>query len=412
MSPKKTARTKKTPKHIEHKHLDKIGEVAVYYGFNPKQSPEIKKVDMDNAKSLLEGDYIDDEENHGHLPLHVEEKISLLRMYQDEQLHTQPQPVMFYFKEPFKNSLKKTGYHRYADLEIIGTSRPIAEATLIQTARGILAEEGYDDICVEVNSIGDRDSIARFTRELTNYYRKHINEMTPECRQMLKRDPFELLGGHDEACLKINENAPRSMAFLTESSRSHFREVLEYLEALEISYTINDKLVGNRKYCTETVFAIINNKHDPKKSRDHKILAIGVRYDGLAKRVGLKREIQGAGLSILIRGNHPELRKSVQKTRRPWASFVQLGFESKLVSLKVIEALRMVKIPLCLSLAKDRLSAQVSLVEKEHAPYTLIIGKKEAVEKSAIVRNTHTHSQETVMIKDLPTYMKKLERGL
>lgn len=412
MSSKKSARKDKSPKHIEHKHLDKVGEIAVYYGFMPKQSPEIKRIDMENAKSLLEGDHIDNEEDHGHLPLHVEEKIALLRMYQDENMHAGPQPVMLYFKEPFKGSLKKTGFHRYADLEIIGTSGSIAEATLIQTARGILAEEGYDDIGVEINSIGDRDSIARFTRELVNYYRKHINEMTPECRQMLKRDPFELLSGHDEACLKINENAPKPMAFLTEASRNHLREVLEYLEALNIPYVINDRLVGNRKYCTETVFAIVNQKYVPKKSRDHKILAIGVRYDGLSKRVGIKREVQGVGLSILIRGNRPELRKPVKKTRRPWASFVQLGFESKLVSLTIIETLRLIKIPLCLSLAKDRLSAQVSFVEKEHTPYTLIIGKKEAVEKSAIIRNTSTHSQETISIEDLPSYMKKLERRL
>ncbi|MES2943003.1 MAG: Lrp/AsnC family transcriptional regulator, partial [Pseudomonadota bacterium] len=47
-------------------------------------------------------------------------------------------------------------------------------------------------------------------------------------------------------------------------------------------------------------------------------------------------------------------------------AFVQLGFESKLLSLKVIENLRQVKIPLYLSLAKDRLGAQVSVVEKYH----------------------------------------------
>ena len=390
--PKNTRNTTES-KYINYENLDKIGEVAIYYGFTPHQSPDIKKIDLDYAKNLLSGDYIDDEEEiKAHLPLHVEEKIALLRMYSENNMHTLPQPIMLYFKEPFKGSIKKnpTTYHRYCDLEIIGGSRSIAEAILIQTARSILKEEGYENICVEINSIGDRDSINRFSRDLSNYYRRHINDM-------------------NEKCKKINEGAPKSMDFLSESSRTHFQEVLEYMEALGIQYKINNNLIGNRKYCTETIFSITNLDYD-KKEKGPKILAIGVRYDGLAKKIGLKHEVQGVGISIIIKGNKANLRKSVKKMKRPFASFVQLGFESKLLSLSIIENLRQVKIPLCLSLARDRLGAQVSVVEKNHFPYSLIMGKKEAVEKTIIVRNTDTHAQDTIPINDLPKYLKKLEK--
>ncbi|MEY2664195.1 MAG: hypothetical protein RIT04_3 [Candidatus Parcubacteria bacterium] len=414
----KNTKTTVDKKYIHHEHLDKIGEIPVYYGFTPKKSPEIKKVDLDHAKSLMAGDFIDDEEGHDKLPLHVEEKTALLRMYQDEQMHELPQPVMLYFKEPFKGSAsgRKSGaYHRYADLEIIGASRSVAEATLIQTARVMLAEEGYTNISVDINSIGDKDSIARFNRELTNYYRKHINDMHAECRQLLKQDPFELLMCQNEKCLEINANAPKSINYLTEASRMHFQEVLEYLEKLGISYRVNHRLVGNRKYCTETVFSILNEDHDTKETKksskgEHKILAIGVRYDGLAKKIGLKREVQGVGLSILAKGANASLREDLKKTKRPFASYVQLGFESKLMSLGIIESLRQVKVPLYLSLAKDRLGAQVSMIEKNHIPYTIIMGKKEAMEKSVIVRDTETHAQESVSLEELPKYMKKLDK--
>jgi histidyl-tRNA synthetase len=409
-------------KFIQHEHLDKIGEIPVYYGFSAKKSPEIKKIDITNAKSLMDGDFIDDEEGHDRLPLHVEEKIALLRMYQDDAMHAMPQPVMLYFKEPFKGFGRKPGpYARYGDLEIIGNSRSIAEATLIQTARVMLREEGYENIVVEINSIGDKDSIARFNRELSNYYRKHVNDMHAECRQLLKQDPFELLMCQNEKCIEINQSAPKSMNYLTEASRIHFQEVLEYLETLGIAYRINHHLVGNRKYCAETVFSIVNADHEAKHTTpaakktakaagDHKILAIGVRYDGLAKKIGMKREVQGVGLSLLVKGTHADLRKDLKKTKKPFASYVQLGFESKLMSLDIIESLRQVKIPLHLSLAKDRLGAQVSLIEKNHIPYTIIMGKKEAMEKSVIVRDTETHRQENVMLVDLPKYMKRLEK--
>jgi histidyl-tRNA synthetase len=399
-------------KYVSYEHLDKIGEVAVYYGFTPYQSPDIKKSDLDMAKSLLDGDSINNEEESNiRLPLHVEEKISLIRMFNEKNMQSQLQPLMFYFKEPFKGSLKKGSqiFHRYCDLEILGNSKSIAEAILIQTAKSILKEEGFDNICVEINSIGDRDSINRFTKELTNYYRKNINEMHPECRQLFKKDPFELLSCQNEKCKRINANAPKSMDFLSEISRNHFQEVLEYLETLNIPYKINNHLIGNRKYCTETIFSIIDLNHD-KKNKNGKIIAIGVRYDGLSKKIGFKKDMQGVGISILIKSNNPDLRKSLTKTKKPIASFVQLGFESKLLSLSIIESLREVRIPLCLSLARDRLGAQVSVVEKSHIPYSIIMGKKEAVEKTVIVRNTETHAQETISISELQDYMKKLEK--
>ena len=399
-------------KFIAYENLDKIGEIPVYYGFFPHKSPEIKKVDLDHAKSLLEGDFIEDEESgKARLPLHVEEKVALLRMYTEDNLHTLPQPVMFYFKEPFRGSIKKGShaFHRYCDLEIMGGTKSIAEALLIQTARAILKEEGYENICVEINSIGDRESINRFTRDLSNYYRKHVNDMHAECRQLLKKDPFDLLACTNDKCRKINEGAPRSMDFLSESSRTHFQEVLEYLEALGVAYKINNHLIGNKKYCTETIFSIIDLDHD-KKSADPKTLAIGVRYDGLAKKIGFKKEIQGVGISILTRNKKAELRKEIKKFKKPFASFVQLGFESKLLSLSIIEELRHAKIPLYLSLARDRLGAQVSVVEKHHIPYALIMGKKEAVERTVIVRNNDTHAQEIIPIDELSGYMKKLEK--
>lgn len=399
---------------IPYENLDKIGEIAVYYGFIPMKSPTVSKADIAAARDLLDMDTIDDEtDSHGRLPLHAEEKIALLRMYQDQNLQTLPQPAMLYFKDSFRGSPKKSNYHRYADLEVIGTSGSIAEATLIQTARMMLAAEGYTDTLVEINSLGDRDSMVRFSRELTAYYRKRINEMSPECRQLMKQDVFALLSSRDPEAMKINEQAPCSMSFLSEASRRHLEEVLEYLEAIKAPYTINNGLVGNRAYCTETVFTIVDAREaSGDKKRRQKVLAIGVRYNGLAKRIGIKRDIQGVGISIIIPGSDESLRKPVARFKRPTASFVQLCLEAKLLSLEVIESLRRAKIPLYLSLAKDRLGAQVSTIEKYHTPYTIIMGKKEAVERTAIVRSTDTHAQEIVPLDDLPKYMKKLESEL
>ncbi len=409
---KKGKKTDLNSKYVRHDHLDKVGEIPVYYGFLPMKSPSINDADLKAAKEVLEGDYVDDETSeHNKFPLHAEEKIAFIRTYVERELQNLPQPVMMYFKDPCRNAQRKGG-QRYADLEILGASGSIAEATLIQSARMMLAEEKYENTSVEINSIGDRDSIAKFTRELTSYYRKHINDMTPECRQIFKRDPFELLASHREDSLELNKNAPKSIDFLSETSRRHLEEVLEYLEALSIPYIINNSLIGNRKYCTETIFTIINADQSAgsksKKLGQH-ILAIGVRYNGLAKRIGIKKDIQGVGISLLIKNNTAALRKSLKKTKRPIASFVQLSPESKLMCLLIIEMLRQAKVPLYLSLSKDRLGAQVSSVEKHHTPYVIVMGKKEAVEKTIIVRKMDTHAQDIIPLEQLGKHMKKIE---
>ena len=81
------AKKQTASKFINYENLDKIGEIAVYYGFAPKKSPTITKVDTDAVKDIIDGDYIDDEtENHNQLQLHVEEKVALVRMYNEENL--------------------------------------------------------------------------------------------------------------------------------------------------------------------------------------------------------------------------------------------------------------------------------------------------------------------------------------
>jgi histidyl-tRNA synthetase len=400
----------RAPRFISYENLDKIGEIAVYYGFVPTKSPTVSKTDIAAAKDLLDNEASHDSNDYpGNLSFHAEEKVALIRMYNENNMHTLPQPVMLYFKDPYRGSLKNDKYHRYADFEMLGTSGSIAEATLIQTARAMLTEEGYTSTAVEINSVGDKDSIARFVRELTSYYRKHINEMSPASRQLFKNDPFSLLSSTDPSCAELNAAAPRAMDFLTEASRHHLEETLEYLEALKIPYSVNNGLIGNRAYCTETIFAIINTEAQTNSPKEPRILAIGTRYNGLAKRLAVKRDVQGVGMSLLIKSSKTNLRKTVNKMKRPIASFVQLGIDSKLLSLDIIERLRQASIPLYLSLAKDRLGAQVSSIEKYHTPYVIVVGKKEAVEKTAIVRHTDTHSQDVVPLEELPKYMKRVE---
>lgn len=408
-APIKTKKTKKIehPKYVSYEGLDRVGEAALYYGFTPLALPHIHPNDSAEAKKISEGEIVVDQDNHEEgATMRLEEKIALLGLYERERMWTLSQPVMFYYKKPFVGDRRKPNpKESHYGLEIIGANKSIAEAILIQASLAILTDAGEKDLHVEINSIGDKESLARFAREITAYYRKNMSALPLKCRDTLKKDVFSLLGCDHEACMKLALDCPKSINFLTERSRQHFKEVLEYLEILEIPYTINNALVANRDFCSEIVFEI--RKADPKAHP----LAIGIRYDTLARRLGAKKDLPAVGVSLALSGKPAKgdvLKQSaVAKILNPQICFMQLGFEAKLKSLKVVEILRQAKVPLVQSLAKDKMAGQVGMVEKTQVPIVVIMGKKEAMEDSVIVRETSTRSQETVLLTDVAARLKK-----
>ncbi|MDD4989520.1 MAG: His/Gly/Thr/Pro-type tRNA ligase C-terminal domain-containing protein [Candidatus Pacebacteria bacterium] len=385
--------------------LEKADEIALYYGFVPIATPRISKRDTLVAKLFREIEPSAKESGcELSASLCLEEKISVLRTYMEMNMQDLPQPVMFYYKGPIAvpARMKKSSLKNYG-LEILGTGKSMAEAIIIKTALTILSDEGYENLTVEINSVGDKDSTGRFIRELTNYYRKNLGVLPAECRQTFKKDTFELLSCDHEKCKELAEDAPQSLSFLSEDSRTHFKEVLEYLETLDIPYTINNHLIGKKGY-GQSVFEIRSgDSKDP--------IAIGMRYDSITKKIGLKKEIPAVGVSLAYKQLQPEKLKKVKGKlmKRPKFYFVQLGFEAKLKSLKVLEILRQAKIPLYQSLSKDKLVGQITSAENLKIPYAIIMGQKEAMEDSVIVRHMETRAQETVKIENLQRYIEKIK---
>ncbi|KKU67298.1 MAG: Histidine-tRNA ligase [Parcubacteria group bacterium GW2011_GWA2_47_16] len=388
-----------------HKNIDLPAEIALYYGFALCEPPVITKEDTRKARNITEPELRGRESTDETLKrFSLEEKVALVRMYHDKKLENGPQPVMFYFGKPIGNEdapKKPATKERSISLEVMGAPKSIAEALLIKTALEILKEEGFENLSVHVNSVGDRDTVARFSRELSAYYRKNIEELPAHCRQLLKKDVFGLLSCKNEKCRIIKDSAPKSMSFLSEDSREHFKEVLEYLEFLEIPYEIDHFLVGNRAFSCQTIFEI----HDPASRDKCEPLAIGVRYANIAKKLGFKRDLPGIGIHLAFKAKNEQ--KNI-KFLKPKIYFIQLGFDAKLKSLKIIETLRKEKIPMYQAISHDRLVSQLGLAESMKIPYTIIMGQKEAIDDTVIVRDMENRSQDTVKIVDLPKYLKKL----
>lgn len=400
--------------------FEKAQEVAVYYGFKPIDTPILEQEELITG-GIGEGTDIVDKEIYtlktkggDHLALRPEHTAPLMRAYIEHGMQNMPQPVMFYQYGPvFRHDKPQRGRYRQFwqfDLDCLGNDKSIMDALMIKAGMSILEEAGATNLTIDINSIGDKECRNVYLKELTAYYRKNINSLPAVDRERLKTNPLRILDSKEEKTKEINEGAPDSISYLCISCKKHFKEVLEYLEEMDIPYNINKNLVRGLSYYTRTVFEIMeqtNGEGDAPLT-----LAGGGRYDYLAKQIGGKRDVPAVGISIgvdRIIASPWYKNLSPRILKKPKIYFIQLGSEAKLKSLNIIEILRKAHIPIAQSLSKDSLGSQLAIAEKLSIPYALIFGVKEALEDSVIVRDMSNRSQDTVKLNKLLEYLKELK---
>ena len=402
--------------------FEKAQEIAEYYGFKPIETPALERTEVFTSGIGVGTDVVDKEmysfsvKGGDSISLRPEYTAGIMRSYIENGMGSLPQPVMLYsygplwrHENPQKGRLRE--FHQF-DLEILGSEKSISDALVIKTLHTILGEFGFDDLLVEINSMGDKENRPAFVKALTNYYKKHINNMCNDCQERLKSNPLRLLDCKQEICQPFKENSPQSISFLSTDSRRHFMEVLEYLEELGINYRINHSLVRGLAYYSRTVFEIVKVDTDENGKEREITITGGGRYDYLARELGSKKDVPSVGTALGFERImlFPKCRQLYPKIiKAPKIYFIQLGFEAKLKSLQIIEILRKSKIAVHQSITKDSLGAQLSMAEKMSIPHTIIFGQKEAMDGTVIVRNMSTHSQDTVKIEDLCDYLKHLK---
>jgi histidyl-tRNA synthetase len=399
--------------------FEKAQEIAIYYGFKPIETPIVEEEDVFTSSIGVGTDIIDKEmytlktKGGDHLALRPEHTAGIMRSYIEHGMQALPQPVMFYSYGPsFRHDNPQAGRYRQFyqfDLDVIGSEKSILDALVIKTAWTILTEAGATDLSIDINSIGDKECRAGYIRELVSYYRKNIDKLSPIDKERLKTNPIRILDSKEEKTIELNQNAPDTLSHLCPSCKKHFKEVLEYLEEMEIPYNINKCLVRGLSYYTRTVIEIVQeNKETGKKIT----ITGGGRYDYLSKQLGNKKDAPAVGISIGVDRvvESPWFAKLTPRIiKKPKIYFIQLGFDAKLKSLNVIEILRKGKISIAQSISKDNLSAQLAIAEKLGMEYAIIFGQKEALENSVIFRNMSNRSQETVKLPKLLEYIKNIK---
>jgi histidyl-tRNA synthetase len=395
---KKEKQKSKVEKTYLATDCDKVGEIAIQYGFSIIKSPQITPEDISKSKHFKEFDFLGD----------AEEKIALTRWYMEENIQTQAQPIMIHYKKPLQgSSIKKKSNEEMYGFEIMGSARSTGEALLIKVALAVLGDLGYKDIYLNINSIGDRESIVRFERELMSYYRKHGNILSAKMRQEFKKNHYSIVTDSRAETEDFRKCMPSTIGSLSDLSRLYFKEILEFIEAFDVPYKIKPNIISDKLFASHTVFEIRQNT---EKNEEGPLLACGYRYNYLAKKIGGKREIPSVGITITVKKNPKFCKKVlVKKIKKPAFYLVQLGETAKLKALNVVETLRKNKISVYHSITKDKITGQLSGAEYMHASHVLIIGQKEAIENTVVVRDVITREQDTIPMFDLVEFLRKIK---
>ncbi len=371
------------------KEYNEASSIARFYGFLHFAPPEVHKTDLDSTKTYNPAFY-------------PEEISALLRMYFEEKGLAMPQPLLLWLERPFKGGRAKKRPNRLeSKLVSMGSGKTITDCLALRTCISILNSLGFKDLEIRLNSVGDKESASEFERKMNAYVKKNYNAFPADLRQRIKKDIFTLIREVHPEWQTFQAECPKSIDFLSESSRNHFKEVLEFLEIMNLNYTIDFTLVGDPHLCSETIFSLVSEKN-PKET-----LATGIRVNKLSKKLGHKKDI-----SMVVFDFAAKLKKPLHKVRAKseTAEFylIQFGPEAKLKSLLIIEELRKAGKSLEHSVAKDKLGSQIGIAENSGAKYILLLGQKEALDNSVVLRHNSTRAQEIIPIPELANRLKNL----
>jgi histidyl-tRNA synthetase len=398
-----------------------VESIANYYSFQRIDTPI-----LENAEVFVKGtgattDIVEKEmytfrtKGGDLVALRPEFTPGIVRSYIENGMYSLPQPVKLWTVGPlFRHERPQAGRYRQLhqfDFEAIGDGSASIDGQIIQMCYDILKDLGFKNISIEVNSIGDSECRPYFKKILTNYFKSRKSSLCADCQRRLKENPLRILDCKEEKCQRVRSEAPQIIDHLCENCHKHFKQVLEFLDELQLPYTLNPYLVRGLDYYTKTVFEIVEKT---EQGAGQGSLVGGGRYDSLVKMLG-GRDTPACGAAggidriinlLKTREVKPE-RANAKKPETTQIFLAQLGEMAKRKSLKLFEEFREAKIPVAESFSKDSLRAQLKAADKMGIKWVIIFGQKEALEEFITLRDMESGVQIEIPLSKVVEEMRE-----
>jgi len=404
------------------KVYDIVDEVARFYNFGKIDTPIVEDMELYEKGTGVTTDIVEKQmfvlrtKGGDSLALRPEFTPGTARAYIQHGMHALPQPVKLYSYGPlFRYEHPQAGrfrqFHQY-NFEVLGEQASAMDAQIIQIFYAILSELKFSHLIIEVNSIGDSQCRPYYKKLLVSFLRSRQNSLCADCRRRIRENPLRVLDCKEEKCQRVQSQAPQIIDHLCDECKNHFKSLLEFLDEADLPYHLDPYLVRGLDYYTKTVFEIFSEKDITPKEEDASMarnaLVGGGRYDALMRLLGGK-DIPGVGAAAGVERIVALLKeKGETKTESTARIFLaQLGDLAKRKSLKLMEEFRKAKIDIAESLGRDSLRTQLARADKLKAQYTLILGQREVLDGTIVIRRMATGEQKIVKLDKVVDEMRK-----
>lgn len=352
--------------------------------------------------------YVLKDRSDNELAMRPEGTAGVMRAYIQNGLGSWPQPVKLYYFEPMfrydRPQAGRTRQHYQLGLEVIGEASPSADAQVITFANRLYKKLGLTQLSLQINSLGDETCRPKYRKALVEYLQANKAKLCDSCKARLDTNPMRVLDCKDPNCQAVISAAPQTLNFLCKACQAHFEGVLEYLDDLGISYELNPQLVRGLDYYTRTVFEFMGARAGAQSS-----VSGGGRYDGLAELLGGK-SMPAVGFSTSIERISLELEQygiELQPRQDTKVFVASLGEPARLAAFRLTEALLDGGVGAVGSVDKNSIQTQLGKADRLQAPYAIIIGQKEVLDKTVILRDMGSGAQEMIPLDQVVAELQK-----
>lgn len=423
----------------------KASDLAALYGFQAIETPVLEKAELYERSSGKNTDIVSKEmysfidKSGDKVALRPEATPGLVRAYIEHGMFNLPQPVKFFWLGPlFRHEKPQSGryrQHTQFDLEMFGEPAPVADAQLILIAYNFFRELQIS-VQIQVNSLGCKDCRVDYVSKLVDFYKERGKraKLCVDCKKRFLTNPLRLLDCKEEECVRVREEAPQIVDSLCNDCRDHLIKVLEYLDELDIPYNLNPFLVRGLDYYNRTVFevtAIDDNSNSNEeggaepdqakvkeggedKDKRQSSLGGGGRYDKLVEIMG-GRPTPACGFGIGIERVILKIKEKnipLKKDHEDFIFLAQLGEQAKRKTFILFEEMRKAGYRVRQAFTKDSLKVQLEEANRIGAKYSLILGQKELLDGTIIIRDMESGTQEVIDYKKINSELnKRLESG-
>ncbi len=300
------------------------------------------------------------------------------------------QGPMFRYERPQKGRQRQ--FHQIG-VECLGVDHPQADVECIAMAHLLLEQLGLGTKCrLEINTLGDSESRQSYRQALVEYFTAHQQSLSADSQSRLHSNPLRILDSKKAEDQAIVAQAPLFQDHLSPESQSFFTQVQQRLQALQIPFALNPRLVRGLDYYCHTVFEF---KTDLLGAQD--AILSGGRYDGLVEMMGGPKTPGvgwAAGLERLAL-----LLEQKPTSPRPLV-VIPLGAEAELEALKLAQSLRSQGF-VVESTYSGNLQKRLKRANKLQARAALILGSEEIQKSEVTFKDLDLGQQRQVPLQEL-----------